>query len=193
MIASARDQLEGLGFLYSYLQRVFVFTRTMQMLDPQHPVDVNADELKAALDLVGDTVRQFDFESGLGVARRAALSPVIAVVRGWVDGNRPRPNDSRAQAIAHAASTAYFDEHLNSARIHLGDHYDADYADYCRQRVLLLQAWVRQVSSIVGKTADGVPLTSDEESALGRAVHAMAADDAESVVRNFATVQAVLA
>lgn len=78
MIASARDQLEGLGFLYSYLQRVFVFTRTMQMLDPQHPVDVNADELKAALDLVGDTVRQFDFESGLGVARRAALSPVIA-------------------------------------------------------------------------------------------------------------------
>lgn len=68
MTASARDQLEGLGFLYSYLQRVFVFTRTMQMLDPQRPVDVNADELKAALDLVGDTVRQFDFESGLSAA-----------------------------------------------------------------------------------------------------------------------------
>ncbi|MEX3758346.1 hypothetical protein ABFW00_21260, partial [Mycobacteroides abscessus] len=111
MIASARDQLEGLGFLYSYLQRVFVFTRTMQMLDPQRPVDVNADELKAALDLVGDTVRQFDFESGLSVARRAALGPIIAAVRGWIDGNRPQPNDSRARAIAHAASAAYFDEH----------------------------------------------------------------------------------
>lgn len=74
MIASARDQLEGLGFLYSYLQRVFVFTRTMQMLDPQRPVDVNADELKAALDLVGDTVRQFDFESGLSVARPTLTS-----------------------------------------------------------------------------------------------------------------------
>lgn len=193
MTASARDQLEGLGFLYSYLQRVFVFTRTTQMLDPQRPVDVNADELKAALDLVGDTVRQFDFESGLSVAQRAALSPIIVAARGWIDGNRPQPNDARARAIAHVASTAYFDEHLNAARVHLGDHYDAGYADYCRQRILLLQAWVRQVSSIVGKTADGVPLTSDEESALGRAVHTIATHDAESVVRNFATVQAALA
>lgn len=193
MSVSAREQLEGLGVLYAYLQRVFVFTRTMQMLDPQRHVDVNTDELKAALDLVGDTVRQFDFTGGLSAAQRQALGPVIAAAHGWIDGTRPQSDDSRAQAIAHTASAAFFEEHLNSARIHLGDHYDADYADYCRQRILLLQASVRQVKSIVGKTADGLALSSDEEAVLGRVANSMATGDAESVTRNFTKVQETLA
>jgi hypothetical protein len=157
----ATFQYNGLVLLHAYLQRVYVYCRTLDMLEA--PTDPGVlEQLSPLLDQVRSTMTTFDKDLGLTAADGQVLRGVVEQTRSLVQPCLPCDGDSPQRQLASVVSVVYAEEHVNNGIISMGDLMDPDMADRFRQQTPFFRHRVAMVSGWVQKAVDGRDLTPEE-------------------------------
>lgn len=159
-------QLNGLVILYSYLQRIFVYDTVLSKFGADSPKTGNQEVWHGYLQEVGKAMAEFDTDAGLAETDQARMIEIDREASAALRARRAEPAAPLPEQLAAVAGDLYCGQHRNNGLVYWGDKFDENVADRYRQQIPSHWNTTNTISSYVGKTLQGTPLSEADEAQL---------------------------